>query len=350
MEGIFQHFHKAELCHSVAWHTVPNSLLDVEARMNSFARILTQSPLLETVIRSAQIVARTDVTVLLTGETGTGKDLLARALHEASPRAGGPFVAINCAALPESLVESELFGHKRGSFTGALEDRPGHVRSAHGGTLFLDEVGELPLAAQAKLLRFLESGECMPVGDSRVVKVDVRVIAATHQDLAALVREGRFREDLYYRLQVVPLELPALRERSGDIDMLLNRFLLHFAGEHGVPMPQLSQEARALLRRHRWPGNVRELRNLAERLVVLFHGRAVEVDNLPREITQAAGKAAMGGNGFLLPEEGVDLEWLESEMIRQALERSRGNKSRAARLLGITRDTLLYRLKKFALA
>ncbi|MGC8733286.1 MAG: sigma-54 interaction domain-containing protein [Halothiobacillaceae bacterium] len=318
--------------------------------MNPFARIITQSPLLETVIRSTQIVARTDVTVLLTGETGTGKDLMARALHEASPRASGPFVALNCAALPESLVESELFGHKRGAFTGALEDRPGHVRSAHGGTLFLDEVGELPLAAQAKLLRFLESGECMPVGDSRVVKVDVRVIAATHQDLAALVREGRFREDLYYRLQVVPLELPPLRERSGDIDMLLNRFLLHFAGEHGVPMPQLSQEARAVLRRHRWPGNVRELRNLAERLVVLFHGRTVEPGNLPRDITQATAKVTMGGNGFLLPEEGIDLEWLESEMIRQALERARGNKSRAARLLGITRDTLLYRLKKFSLA
>ncbi|MGB9578023.1 MAG: sigma-54 interaction domain-containing protein [Halothiobacillaceae bacterium] len=318
--------------------------------MNPFARIITQSPLLETVIRSTQIVARTDVTVLLTGETGTGKDLMARALHEASPRASGPFVALNCAALPESLVESELFGHKRGAFTGALEDRPGHVRSAHGGTLFLDEVGELPPAAQAKLLRFLESGECMPVGDSRVVKVDVRVIAATHQDLAALVREGRFREDLYYRLQVVPLELPPLRERSGDIDMLLNRFLLHFAGEHGVPMPQLSQEARAVLRRHRWPGNVRELRNLAERLVVLFHGRTVEPGNLPRDITQATAKVTMGGNGFLLPEEGIDLEWLESEMIRQALERARGNKSRAARLLGITRDTLLYRLKKFSLA
>ncbi|MGK0673051.1 MAG: sigma-54 dependent transcriptional regulator [Halothiobacillaceae bacterium] len=318
--------------------------------MNPFGRILTQSPLMETVIRSAQIVARTDVTVLLTGETGTGKDLMARALHEASPRAGGPFVAINCAALPESLAESELFGHRRGAFTGALEDRPGHVRSAHGGTLFLDEVGELPLAVQAKLLRFLESGECMPVGDSRVLQADVRVIAATHADLAALVREGRFREDLYYRLQVVPLELPALRERSGDIDMLLNHFLWHFAGEHGVPMPKLSQEARAILRRHRWPGNVRELRNLAERLVVLFHGSTVELGNLPREITQAAAKVTMGGHGFLLPEEGVDLEWLESELIRQALERSRGNKSRAARLLGITRDTLLYRLKKFSLA
>lgn len=318
--------------------------------MNSFARIITQSPLLETVIRSGQIVARTDVTVLLTGETGTGKDLMARALHEASARASGPFVALNCAALPESLVESEMFGHKRGSFTGALDDRLGHIRSAHGGTLFLDEVGELPLSVQAKLLRFLESGECMPVGDSRVVSVNVRVIAATHQDLATLVREGRFREDLYYRLQVVPLELPALRERSGDIDMLLNRFMLHFAGEHGVPMPHLSQEARSILRRHEWPGNVRELRNLCERLVVLFNGRTVEPGNLPREITLASSKAVTPLKGFSLPEEGVDLEWLESEMIRQALERARGNKSRAARLLGITRDTLLYRLKKFALA
>ncbi|MEW6445383.1 MAG: sigma-54 interaction domain-containing protein [Pseudomonadota bacterium] len=318
--------------------------------MNAFERILTQSPLLETVIRSAQIVARTDVTVLLTGETGTGKDLMARALHEASPRIEGPFIALNCAALPESLVESEMFGHKRGAFTGALDDRLGHVRSAHGGTLFLDEVGELPLSVQAKLLRFLESGECMPVGDSRVVKVDVRVIAATHQDLAGLVREGRFREDLYYRLQVVPLELPALRERSGDIDMLINRFLLHFAGEHGVPMPQLAQDARAALRRHDWPGNVRELRNLCERLVVLFSGRVVESGNLPREILHAGVRSASSQVGFQLPDEGVDLEWLESEMIRQALERERGNKSRAARLLGITRDTLLYRLKKFALA
>ncbi len=318
--------------------------------MNAFERIVTQSPLLETVIRSAQIVARTNVTVLLSGETGTGKDLLARALHEASPRSRGPFVAINCAALPESLVESEMFGHKRGAFTGALDDRLGHVRSAEGGTLFLDEVGELPLTVQAKLLRFLESGECMPVGDSRVVKVDVRVIAATHQNLAKLVSEGRFREDLYYRLQVVPLELPALRERSGDIDMLLNRFLLHFAGEHGVPAPQLTQEARSALRRHGWPGNVREMRNLCERLVVLFNGRTVDVGNLPREITQAAGKSMASQDGFHLPDEGIDLEWLESEMIRQALERARGNKSRAARLLGITRDTLLYRLKKFALA
>jgi len=331
-------------------YVICRSLFEVEVPLNAFERIVTQSPLLETVIRSAQIVARTNVTVLLSGETGTGKDLLARALHEASPRSRGPFVAINCAALPESLVESEMFGHKRGAFTGALDDRLGHVRSAEGGTLFLDEVGELPLTVQAKLLRFLESGECMPVGDSRVVKVDVRVIAATHQNLAKLVSEGRFREDLYYRLQVVPLELPALRERSGDIDMLLNRFLLHFAGEHGVPAPQLTQEARSALRRHGWPGNVREMRNLCERLVVLFNGRTVDVGNLPREITQAAGKSMASQDGFHLPDEGIDLEWLESEMIRQALERARGNKSRAARLLGITRDTLLYRLKKFALA
>lgn len=325
--------------------------------MHHFSQLVTQSPLLETVIRSAQIVARTDVSVMLTGETGTGKDLMAQAIHQASPRAHGAFIAINCAALPETLVESELFGHKRGAFTGAIEDRLGHIRSAHGGTLFLDEIGELPLTAQAKLLRFLESGEIIPVGESHAVKVDARVIAATHQDLSQLVRESRFREDLLYRLQVVPMEMPSLRERSGDVDMLLNRFLLHFSGEHQLPLPKLTQDARSALRRHRWPGNVRELRNLSERLVVLFHGRTVELGNLPLEITQNPQRVAHGtsqepalGRGFSLPEEGIDLEWLESDMIRQALDRARGNKSRAARLLGITRDTLLYRLKKFDLA
>ena len=322
--------------------------------MHHFSQLITQSPLLETVIRSAQIVARTDVSVILTGETGTGKDLMAQAIHHASPRAHQPFIAINCSALPETLVESELFGHKRGAFTGAIEDRLGHIRSAQGGTLFLDEIGELPLAAQAKLLRFLESGDIIPVGESHPVKVDARVIAATHQDLIQLVRESRFREDLLYRLQVVPMEMPSLRERSGDIDMLLNRFLLHFAGEHRLAMPKLSQEARSALRRHGWPGNVRELRNLSERLVVLFHGRTVELGNLPSEITRNVSKASSfassAGRAFNLPEEGIDLEWLESDIIRQALDRARGNKSRAARLLGITRDTLLYRLKKFDLA
>ena len=324
--------------------------------MHHFSQLVTQSPLLETVIRSAQIVARTDVSVMLMGETGTGKDLMAQAIHQASPRAQQPFIAINCAALPETLVESELFGHKRGAFTGAIEDRLGHIRSANGGTLFLDEVGELPLSAQAKLLRFLESGDIIPVGESHTIKVDARIIAATHQDLSQLVRESRFREDLLYRLQVVPMEMPSLRERSGDIDMLLNRFLLHFAGEHQLPLPELSQEARSALRRYNWPGNVRQLRNLSERLVVLFHGRTVELGNLPAEITQSAqrtssssGASSLSGRSFSLPEEGIDLEWLESDIIRQALDRARGNKSRAARLLGITRDTLLYRLKKFDL-
>jgi DNA-binding NtrC family response regulator len=329
-----------------------------EAIMHHFAQLITQSPLLETVIRSAQIVARTDVSVLITGETGSGKDLMAHAIHEASTRNKQVFVALNCAALPENLVESELFGHKRGAFTGAVEDRLGHLRSAHGGTLFLDEIAELPLAAQAKLLRFLESGEIMPVGESRNIKIDARIIAATHQDLAKLVQEGRFRNDLYYRLQVVPMEMPSLRERSGDIDMLLNRFLLHFAGEHQLPMPKLSQEARSALRRYSWPGNVRELRNLSERLVVLFHGRSVELGNLPQNVSLAAQRTTSSSSythgeharGFCLPEDGIDLEWLESDIIRQALDRARGNKSRAARLLGITRDTLLYRLKKFDLA
>ncbi len=321
--------------------------------MHHFSKLITQSPLLETVIRSAQIVARTDASVMLTGETGTGKDLMARAIHDASPRAAMPFIAINCAALPETLVESELFGHKRGAFTGAQEDRLGHIRSAQGGTLFLDEIGELPLSVQAKLLRFLESGDIIPVGESQAVQVDVRVIVATHLDLAQQVRDGRFREDLYYRLQVVPMEMPSLRERSGDIDMLLNHFLLHFAGEHQLPLPRLQQEVRSLLRRYPWPGNVRELRNLCERLVVFFHGRVVETGNLPQEFNRNLPNAGVFTDrvrGFCLPEEGINLEQLESDIIRQALERARGNKSRAARLLGISRDTLLYRLKKFELA
>jgi DNA-binding NtrC family response regulator len=244
-------------------------------------------------------------------------------------------------------VGSELFGHRRGAFTGALEDRLGHVRSAQGGTLFLDEIGELPLAAQAKLLRFLESGEVQPVGESRPQRVDARIVAATHRDLHARVREGLFREDLYYRLQVVPIELPPLRERQGDAEWLLSRFLDEFAARHGLQPPRLTLAARRRLAAHRWPGNVRELRNLAERLVVFFSGREVDAGNLPADIAPQA--LAAGLSRFTLPEQGIDLERLESDMIRQALDRAGGNKSRAARLLGLSRDTLLYRLKKFAI-
>ena len=307
-----------------------------------FAELIGQSPELRSVIRAAQLVARTDATVLLEGETGTGKELLARGLHQASRRADGPFVALNCAALPESLAEAELFGHARGAYTGAGEARPGFVRQAAGGTLFLDEVGELPLAVQARLLRLLEAGEIQPLGEHRVQAVDVRIVAATHRPLERLVAEGRFRRDLFYRLAVVPLQLPPLRMRDGDVLLLAEHFLDHFARLHDLPRPRLTAAARARLAAADWPGNVRELRNLCERLCILMPGCSLDAGNLP--LPDAQAEAA----GTEMPT--LQLARLEREAIRQALQRCGGNKTRAARLLGISRDTLNYRLRKLARA
>lgn len=315
-------------------------------RLNAFERtMLGEAPEFLAVTRSAQVAAATDVTTLLLGESGTGKELLARAIHEESHRQNAPFVTINCAALPESLAESELFGHCKGAFTGATGST-GRIRAADAGTLFLDEIAELPLNIQAKLLRFLESGECQGVGGTVPAKVDVRIVAATHRNLFEMVREGRFREDLYYRLNVVPLELPPLRARTGDLELLLNRLTSTSAERYGLEPPRYSREALERLQHYSWPGNVRELRNFCERMVVLFTGRRVEAENLPIEIRQKAPAAA---TEFALPDSGIRLDELEQHMIRQALDKTRGNRSRAARLLGLTRDTLLYRIKKYAL-
>ncbi len=311
--------------------------------------ILGDSPEFNSVIRSARIIAATDVTVLVLGESGTGKELLAKAMHQTSPRRDSHFVAINCAALPEQLVESELFGHRKGAFTGATENQQGRIRAAEGGTLFLDEVGELPLSIQAKLLRFLESGECQAVGENAPRKVDVRIIAATNRDLYSQVCQGLFREDLYYRLNVVPLELPPLRQRRGDVNLLLQQLTAQLASQYDLEAPRYSNKALTRLESYTWPGNIRELRNFCERMVVLLNGRTVEVENLPQEII-ARHEVAANNNPFTLPDNGIRLEELEQEMIRQALERTRGNRSRAARLLGLSRDTLLYRIKKYALA
>ncbi|MHB8921152.1 MAG: sigma-54 interaction domain-containing protein [Halothiobacillus sp.] len=313
-----------------------------------FARIWTQSPVFESVLRSVQIVAATEATTLILGESGTGKELVAHALHSGSRRHAAPYVAVNCATFSESLAESQLFGHKRGAFTGAQADYVGMIRSADGGTLFLDEIAELSLPVQAKLLRFLETGEILSLGDTRAERVDVRLVAATHRDLAELVAEGRFRADLFYRLQVVPIELPPLRARQGDIDWLLARFMVEFAQRYDSHLPRLTATARGVIRRHPWPGNVRELRNLAERLVILHSGRAVDVDNLPHEL-RSAQLDVVKAPRFDLPENGVDLEAIESDLLRQALARTGGNKSRAARLLNLSRDTFLYRLKKFSI-
>lgn len=312
--------------------------------------MLGQAPEFLSVLRAMKIVSVTEATVLVTGESGTGKELLAKALHRYSRRGEQPFVTVNCAALPEHLAETELFGHRKGAFTGAVQDEQGRVQAANGGTLFLDEVGELPLAVQSKLLRFLETGECQQLGQPLTKRVDVRIIAATNRDLGKAVEEGTFRRDLYYRLYVVPLELPPLRERKGDIELMLAGLTRDLAGEYDLSPPHYSKSALRLLYRYQWPGNVRELKNLCERMLILFSGKQVEVENLPLEVRQAqATEVKTVAGGFLLPERGLSLDDLEADLIRQALMKALGNRSKAARLLGLSRDTLLYRIKKYAI-
>lgn len=313
--------------------------------------LVGHDPAIQSLLNAARLVAATDVAALLLGESGTGKELLARAIHADSRRADKPFVSINCAALPEQLAESELFGHRKGAFTGADRDYPGRIGATDGGTLFLDEIGELSPAVQAKLLRFLECGECQGVGDVTARRVDVRIIAATHRDLYAMVERGQFRQDLYYRLNVVPLELPPLRKRPGDIALLTEHLLSQLAARYGLERPYFTPAASATLKRYSWPGNVRELRNLCERMLVLLPGQRIDVENLPPEIRLPAPVPAAQPSTaqFALPESGIHLEEFEKGLIAQALAKSQGNRSKAARLLGLTRDTLLYRIKKYAI-
>jgi len=313
--------------------------------------ILGHSPELEAVLRAAQLVAKADCPVLILGESGTGKEELARMLHRLSPRSGRPFVAVNCGALPAELAESELFGHRRGAFTGADRDHPGFVGAAEGGTLFLDEIGDLPLALQPKLLRFLEHGERQALGDPRARRADVRVLAATHRDLHAASDQGSFRRDLFYRLHVVPLELPPLRLRGNDVLLLAEHFLAEFARTHQAAAPRLSRSARRALLAHPWLGNVRELRHLCERLALLLPGQMLGPENLGLRHGSGARQTLSAETGSLvqLPAEGLEFEALEHDLLRQAMERTRGCKARAARLLGLSRNTLLYRLKKHAI-
>lgn len=304
--------------------------------------------------------ASTQVTVLLTGETGVGKERFARALHSMSGRAAKPFVAVNCAALPADLIESELFGAEKGAFTGAQSTRLGRFERAHGGTLFLDELGELPLPAQAKLLRVLQNGEVERLGSAEVHKVDVRVVAATNVDLEAAVEAGRFRRDLLYRLNVYPIRVPALRERVDDIEQLANHLLKKFTSLHGKQVPGLSDRALDAMRQHHWPGNVRELENLIERGVILTApGQLIAVDDLFPLLRQSAPlvpttqgdllRATSDGGTALYDEmkrSGLSLEQLEEELIREAVQRHGGNLAAAARALGLTRPQLSYRLAK----
>ena len=310
------------------------------------ANMLGESVEFENLKRTAKIMAATDVTVLIQGESGTGKELMAKFIHAQSSRKTAPLVTINCAALPETLAESELFGHTKGAFTGAINDQQGRIQSAHNGTLFLDEVGELPLSIQAKLLRFLENGECQTIGQTKTEKVSVRVIAATNRDLFKEVENGNFREDLFYRLNVVPLALPGLRERQSDITLLISHLSAQLAAKHCLDVPRYSVKAMEHCQRYTWPGNIRELKNFCERTVILLGGKTINVDNLPLEMKTAQKEKI--SNPFTLPEGGIVLEQLEAQLIDQAMNKSHGNQSKAARLLGLTRSALLYRIKKHA--
>lgn len=316
--------------------------------MDNFSSIIGQSPSLESLLRCARMVAAADVTVLIKGETGTGKEILASAIQKESPRANKPFITLNCAALPEGLVESELFGHKKGSFTGAVANKTGLFQAADGGTLFLDEINSLPLSIQAKLLRFLESGECLAVGDTKPHHANVRIIAATNSDLAQQIELGEFRQDLFFRLNVIPLELPSLQQRTEDIESLSTHFLTSFAEAHDLPSAAFSKQSIKALRAYSWPGNIRELRNLCERLSILLAGKLIEPENLPYEFVRPP--EIILSTDFTLPVHGVQLETLEADLIHQALSRTKGNRSKSARLLGISRDALLYRIQKHGLA
>jgi DNA-binding NtrC family response regulator len=291
--------------------------------------------LLETVDR----VAARDVSILITGESGTGKELIARRIHAHSPRAGGPFVAVNCAALPETLAESELFGHERGAFTGADRQRRGRFEEAHGGTLFLDEVGELSAPLQAKLLRVIEERVVRRLGGAEDLPVDVRLVTATNRDLAGAVAQGGFRQDLYFRLAVVPLDLPPLRERPGDIGLLARHLVEQLAARHRVTASPLEPDALAALERHGWPGNVRELRNVLERALVVRGGAPIRTQDL----SLAAGGTSPGGG---VP---LDRDVREREAVLEALRRAGGNREEAARLLGVSVRTLYYRLRRFGI-
>ncbi len=309
------------------------------------ATILGASPAVARLRQTIAEVGPTEVRVLILGESGTGKELVARALHELSPRAGGPFVKLNCAAIPDDLIEAELFGAVKGAYTGAVVAREGRFAAADGGTLLLDEIGDMSLAAQAKVLRVLQEGEFEPVGSTKSQKVDVRVVAATHQDLRLAAQEGRFREDLLYRLNVIPIETPPLRGRPGDVVLLLEHFLRHHAAAHGLTEPRLDADAAARLAAHAWPGNVRELMNLSERLVILRHGREVTAADLPAEMH---GEGVAGGDGAAtyahLPLRDAKLA-LEADLVRMALERHQGNVTRAARDLGLERTHLHKRIR-----
>ena len=309
-----------------------------------FSAIIGSSAAMEKLFQVVAKVADTEASVLITGESGTGKELVARSIHSRSSRKSGPFVAINCAAIPHDLLESELFGHMKGAFTGAVRDKTGKFSLADGGTLFLDEVGDLPPLLQPKLLRALQERVIEPVGGTKEHKLDVRVVAATNLDMEKAISDGAFREDLYYRLAVIPLHLPPLRQRRDDIPLLLR----HFCGRHGAETVQFDKAALAVLVSYPWPGNVRELENLVERLLIMRNGDTITAEDLPEKVLHNQ-RLVSAGTVVNLPPEGYPLEQLEREVVVQALERNNWNQTAAARFLRIPRHTLIYRMEKYAI-
>jgi len=322
------------------------SLREALGKRYAHPNIVARSAKMQEVLGTVDRVAPTNSTVLLGGESGVGKDLIARAIHEKSRRASGPFVKINSTAIPENLLESELFGYEKGAFTGAAASKPGKFELADKGTLFLDEIGDVPPAIQVKLLRVLQEREFERLGGTRTIKVDVRLIAATNRDLRAALEDGTFREDLYYRLNVVPIDIAPLRERREDIPDLVRLFTSRFFDESRKPVTDVTPEAMQILVNYHWPGNVRELQNIIERACALAKGTVLEAADIHLDLRPA--KAPNGGDHFL--PEGMTLEQWEDEMIREALRRANGNKSQAARSLGLSRNALRYRLSKIGIA
>jgi len=315
-------------------------------RKYGFENIVGDSLQMQQVFRLVEKVADTDASILITGESGTGKELVARAIHYRSRRAERPFHAVNCAAIPRELLESELFGHRKGAFTGAIRDKRGKFEEAQGGTLFLDEIGELPVELQAKILRALQEMEVTPVGSNDAIRVSARIVTATNRDLEEEIEEGRFREDLYYRLAVVPIHLPSLRERPDDVPLLVVHFLKTLAPGEAVTLTPKALEA---LRTYSWKGNVRELENTIERLLILRDADVIDLPDLPEKIRRPGGDAEGTGFRFTFPPEGIGLEEAEKALIETALARTGWNQSRAAHLLRVPRHILLYRIEKFGI-
>lgn len=315
------------------------------ADRSDFKAIIGNSPEMAKIFQIIEKVAPTEATVLITGESGTGKELIARSIHAKSARRNAPFIAVNCSAIPRDLLESELFGHVKGAFTGAVKDRAGKFELADSGTIFLDEIGELPLELQPKLLRTLQERTVEPVGGAALINLDLRIIAATNLDISKAMTEGLFREDLYYRLAVIPLHLPPLRERADDIPLLLK----HFCIKHGGAGVSFDQEATTALTGYEWPGNVRELENLIERILILRSSNSLTLNDIPDKVRQI--NRSRGTDRVInLPEEGCSLEALEREIVMEALIRNGWNQTAAARFLRIPRHTLIYRMEKYKIA